>query len=262
MKRTLLILLLLTCPMLWSCSSDSGSPDPLAQFRVFAEELRQMSFDALTQTGRDLSEIPDGDPRKVHYLIAMEDLLIGQTYSMRVFNDVIHFSIRSHVGSVYTNTDRDATIDTASGRFQYELDTYIFLEEAATAERVLVTFTWMSSSDRWLIIGLRGGDADQEPEAPWFRQEGEIVGDSEYYVATTFYFEELGVSQISNLLLNEGVSPISVQMACERPVCVADCVDTGTTALYTQGLSTAGLLLWDDFKVYAIDDLNPDYEIP
>lgn len=263
MKRTLLMLLLLTCPMLWSCSSDSGSPDPLASFRAAAEDLRQMSYDALIQTGRELDALPDADPLLDDYLIAEEDLLIGLTYSMNRFNEVIHFSIRSRVGTVYTNTDRNATIDVADGRFVYESDAYIY-DEADRAERVTATFTWDPSTERWLIIGLRGGTADQEPTNPWFRQEGETVDGTDYYVATTFFFAEEEQTHISNLLLIDDTTPISVQMACERPACTVDCVDPDATDLFSQGLSDLGLTLFDDFKTYAIEagDLPPDYEIP
>ncbi|GAB6095710.1 hypothetical protein JCM14469_19620 [Desulfatiferula olefinivorans] len=264
MKRYIIVLSIVLCPALWSCSSDSGgSPDPLASFRAAAEDLRQTAYDALIQTGRELDALPDADPLLDDYLIAVEDQLIGLTYSMNRFNEVIRFSIRSRVGTVYTNTDRDATIDVAGGRFVYESEAYIY-DEADRAERVLATFTWDPASERWLIIGLRGGTADREPTDPWFRQEGEIADGTDYYIATTFFFAEEERTHISNLLLIDDTSPVSVQMACERPACTADCVDPDAADLFSRGITDLGLTLWDDFKTYAIEgaDLPPDYEIP
>ncbi|MBU1168425.1 MAG: hypothetical protein KKD44_02565 [Proteobacteria bacterium] len=259
MKKPLYLLIMIIFSICWGCSDSGDSPDPLAELRAFAVDLRQTSYDALTQTGTELGELDDSDPLKDDYLVSMEDLLIGQTYGVSILNKVINFKIRSVNGSVYTNTERDSTIDVSGGRYVFSSDYYIFFEEAGTVERIHVDFTYNPSTNRWLFQGLRGGTSTVEPADAWFKQEGDIVGVTDYYIATTFFFEEEGISHINNLLLVYGSASVSIQMTCERPICAADCVDITTTSLYTLGILASGFQLWDDFKDYAMD--SPDYEI-
>lgn len=260
MKKHRYLVLLILLSACWGCSSNSHDTyiDPIPDFRNAAVDLRQLSYYALTQTGVDLGRVDNDDPKKPDYLIAMEDLLFGQTYAMSIFNDVINFSINSVNGTVYTDAEGDSTVDLADGLYVYSSD-YFDSEEV---EKLNVTFTFDPDTHRWLIIGLRGGSLIEEPSDPWFKQEGEIVNRTEYYFSTVYHLEADVNTHINNALLVYDNSTVIIQMACERPTCDTDCVDTSTTPLFSQGLTALSLLAWDQFKVYGIDDPPPDNEIP
>ena len=253
MKKRSFIGIISLLLMFTGCGGDSSSVDPIAGFRTFATDLKQLAHDESMEAGKGST---------ASYLIASEDLLLQELYCVAIFNKVIDFKPWNTVNNIYTNTDRDSTITVSGGNYLFKSDYYLFIGASPTVEKIHVEFSYDSRQSRWLITGLRGGDANTDPTAPWIRQEGEKVSNTLYYLATTFYFHEEGVRHINNAIFTYGTTSNTIRMACERETCTTGCLDITTTPLYDQGIQALGRQPWDSFKTYGINDGNPDYNIP
>ena len=262
MKKHLFVLIISCLIPLWGCSSSSNGVDPLGDFKTFASDLRQLAYDETLQAGKNFNALPDEDPKTGDYLIVTEDLYLQYGYCTFIFNKVLNFDIGSGVNNVYTNEDRDATIDISGGLYMLEAEYFMMIEDAW--EKVSISFTWNPETNRWLIVGLRGGSTSADPFKPWIRQEGEWDSESTAYTATTFYIEEEGVRHVNNIMFTYATPSSGLRMACEREACTVDCLDTDpeNADLYNLGILTGSLTLWDDFKIYAMSGAAPDYEVP
>lgn len=249
------------------CSSDKGSaPDPLASFRSFSYDLRDMVHDWQIESGRGFAALPDDatEDELNAYLKAISDIGLSQWYCVTVYNNVINFNILNFLNSVYTNTDRDMTIDVSGNLYAYQWDYYLTEEQGyEDPVKVRVDFTWNPATETWLLLGWRGGNAtaSDPPNHLWLKQEGAVISNSTYYVSSAYHVlltDTTGSARTMNAIVTYGGAEIELQMAGEHVDCFEDCIDDTDTPIFTDGITT-DIEAWDDFKMIGITTI--DYEI-
>jgi len=265
MKKLFSILIVL---ILFSagCSSHSDPvPDPLADFRRFSTDLRQLLYDQHMEAGRGLADLPENSPDKEDYIRALADMLLSKPYFLDTYNSVINFEILTFSDDIYTNTDGDMTIDASNDQYVFDTDYFIIIEN--NLEKVSVQFIYNPKRQTWLLIGKRGGipgetpPGDIEPSDLWIKQEGAAITRSTYYESTTFYIAEEadGTTHTTNSILTYGTSATpAFSMAGEQISCAADCIDETDTRIFTNGI-TSSSEEWEDFKFHGITTIA--YEI-
>lgn len=270
MKKLLGILLLLLFVIPVGCGDDDNddpAPDPLASFRSFSYDLRDMVNDWVTELGHGQDEATENgtDDEIIDFVTALYDTWVQTYCRVNVYEKVINFNINTFSENVYTNSARDITIDVSNGLYVFEWDYY----NTNLAQRVVVTYTYNPAMASWLVIARKGGDplSTDPPPYLWLKQEGAVVGGSAYYISTIYHIvsdETTQSTRATNAIITYGETDITVNMVGEEVPCIEDltddveCIDETDTPIFTSGI-TADIDAWDDFKMHGITAM--DYEV-